>query len=750
MPRAVEQALLFLCLGILALRTTYTESPAVQTLTLPGNLSDTTYSLTVSGLLIAALALWFLGGIWRSRMVYRVTGMEAGLVLFLVSAVISAFGVSEKRLAINTITILAGPILAAMLLVQLLDCASRIRIVLLTVAALGVVSAFQCAEQFLVSNQITIEQYEKTQETLLGPLGIEPGTFQHFLFEHRLYGRGVRGFFTTGNSAASFAILAALAGLALLLQRCRTDADRPSRLRSWLYPIIALLIILVGLGLTRSKGGILAFVIAAVLFGVLALLRERLARHRQAAWIVSVAAVLIVSLAIGYAAISYGLQRGRLPGGNSMLVRWQYWRASAQMVADHPLTGIGPGNFAHNYTRYKPASAPESVSDPHSFPLSLLAQYGPLGLLGFLTMVFLPIYLGTARDPEESTQQADKGLGTRPLAAITLLTVCGVMLVFRPLLIGGTGAGDIVVILYEATVLYIAPAAAFLIGFLLLAAPLDRHAEKPGQRRSVAVGAALGCAVGGVLIHNLIDFAIFEPGVWATLWTVLACFIAMGHQQRPLRTVTLRAGKTLKPIAAGAALLLVGMYVYFVWQPVYRVSTRAQQGLQAASIGQLDRAHALLDAASEADPLSPSALYVNGRLYLQEADRATTGQALLLEKAMECFRKAIERDPADYKNYEKAGDVAAQAGQYQNAYEWYSQAAERYPGSGRLQLRLAQVAEQLGNADMALRHYRRAIEIEEAFREQFRDMYPEREHVVSRLGQDNYELARRRVEELSR
>ena len=220
-------ALLGLCLSLLALRTTYTEAPVPQSLALPGNVDDAVYSLTVSGLLIFALVFRLLWPVRCGRAVYRVTGIEIGLVFFLLAAAVSTFGASDKRQAINHAVMLAAPVCAAVLLVQVLDGAAKVRAVLLIVAALGVVSAYQCAEQFLMSNAITIEQYEKSPEMLLGPLGIEPGTFQHFLFEHRLYSQGIRGFFTTGNSAASFAMFAAFAGLLFVGQRALDAAPGP-------------------------------------------------------------------------------------------------------------------------------------------------------------------------------------------------------------------------------------------------------------------------------------------------------------------------------------------------------------------------------------------------------------------------------------------------------------------------------------------------------------------------------------------
>ena len=154
--------------------------------------------------------------------------MEIGLILFGAAAILSSLGASDKRAAVNHATILLAPVLAALLLTQILDRPGRIRVVLIVIVALGIVSAYQCAEQFLVSNAITIEQYEKDPSMLLGPLGIEPGTFQHFLFEHRLYSRGIRGFFTTSNSAASFAICACLCGHRPVCRQTR-GLQRPRR-----------------------------------------------------------------------------------------------------------------------------------------------------------------------------------------------------------------------------------------------------------------------------------------------------------------------------------------------------------------------------------------------------------------------------------------------------------------------------------------------------------------------------------------
>ena len=89
-------------------------------------------------------------------------------------------------------------------------------------------------------------------------------------------------------------------------------------------------------------------------------------------------------------------------------------------------------------------------------------------------------------------------------------------------------------------------------------------------------------------------------------------------------------------------------------------------------------------------------------------------------------------------------------GKPQKAYDAYLRAAALYPGCERIWFELAQTAEQIGKPGLALCHYTKAVEIEDAYRQQFRQMYPDREKIVSRLGDKEYQLAQKRIEELSK
>ncbi|MCP4230501.1 MAG: hypothetical protein GY771_10200 [bacterium] len=82
------------------------------------------------------------------------------------------------------------------------------------------------------------------------------------------------------------------------------------------------------------------------------------------------------------------------------------------------------------------------------------------------------------------------------------------------------------------------------------------------------------------------------------------------------------------------------------------------------------------------------------------------------------------------------------------SFDSASRAVELYPSLARLRVTLARIAEQGDMTDVALANYRKAVEIEDAFRKQFSIMYPDHE-VFSRLGQEDYSFAKKRIEQLS-
>ena len=230
----LEYILLVLCVCVIVLRTTFTEGPTVQSAAVPSSITDSLYglpiwravlissfSMFVSTALIFSFAAWILLSFCSRKFSYRLSGIETGLLLFCVAAVISSIAAPDKRGAINNFTGLAAPILMALLLVQILDSQTKIKLILVLIVALGMVSTYRCWEQYS-DNEHLIEFYEQDPDAALAQHRIAPNSLEHFQFEHRLYSKDISGFFTTSNSAGSFAILASFAAVALLLEKFKS------------------------------------------------------------------------------------------------------------------------------------------------------------------------------------------------------------------------------------------------------------------------------------------------------------------------------------------------------------------------------------------------------------------------------------------------------------------------------------------------------------------------------------------------
>ena len=755
----LEYVALALCLCVIALRTTYTEGISGQLANQSTNPGGNVYSLSMSAVLILSLAVWFVWSSCSKRLLYRFTAIEIGLGLFVIAAIIAGFAAANKRAAITDFVTLLAPILMAVLLVQILDSQSKIKLVLAVIVALGVLSAYQCGDQLLYWNEQQIKFYQQNPQAVLAQQNITVNSFAHWLFEHRLYSKDVHGFFTTSNSAGSFALLASFAAVALLSEKIKNRKSWSSEPWQLVICGIILAVVVLGILITRSKGAIAASLVAAGMFTTYLLFADWLKAHKKAILITCLLSVL----AGGCLVVLYGLTHNRLPGGNSMLVRWQYWRGAAKMVIDHPVTGVGGGNFSSFYPRYKTPCALETVKDPHNFLLTIITQYGPIGLAGFLALVFGPLWkLLFAAPAHRKWQMANPDLwGQVPfiIPAVTfLIVIVAALLVIRPMILRLPTTGSREEEKAAVIVVYVMPVVVFAAGFLALTAALHtkRKTQNAKHNMNITTG-ALCCVVIGVLIHNIIDFAIFEPGVSTTFWAIIACMIASDFDRKGQRPFVLKPALFVRIPAVAAGLILPWAYFHYAFIPVASSTAKIRAANQAVSNGEFERASDLLTAAAEDDYLSPIPLYLNARVYLQRFYGSGSKQTDLLLHSEKCLLKAIERNRTDFKNFERLSEVytlLAETSTRQEKTDYLNKAfdnallaIERYPGCARLRIERGKIAEQLGKTSLAIEQYKKAIEIEDSFRGQFRLMYPGRE-IISRLGEEEYKNAKQRIKQL--
>lgn len=737
--RTFEFILLVAVLCVLVIRATYPESPNTTSIVSGPVLGNAAFSLLITSVLFFCFAAWLIFALINGNIRYRFNWIEVGTFIFIAAGIAAVFGASNKRFAITDLVTIVGPMLTAIMLVQILDNDIRIKLVLMAIVASSAVSAYKCSEDFFTYNQMMIDQYEANPDAQLSQMRIEKGTFQHFSYEHRLYSKDVRGYMTTGNSVASFMIMALFASLALFWKKITAGPA------VFIIGLVLTAGICFTLILTHSKGGFAALAVSLSMFGTYLLFGRFLKRVRMPILILFV----LAAASLTAVTVRYGMEHNRLPGGNSMLVRWQYWTGAMKIYALKPFTGIGGGNFGNHYTWFKQAEALESVKDPHNFLLSILSQYGPFALIGLCAAFIIPmlrnIFYNPPKEPFITESSCSK---KRDICLACFITAT--LLIFRPMLLKTDLGSAPAEAAFASIYLYVLPALIFFIAYLLM---VVGDTKLKDTRLSKNTGVLLFCAIAAVALHNLIDFAFFEPGVSTIFWTLTACMAAWQLNRNKQHAAIFKLDKTFRIAGVCASILCIWVFLHFAVAAPVRASFLQEQAMLDAYM-----MYNKLDAAEKADPLSAEAPSMHGNILIRQFQMMKNKKPGILYQAIEHFTEAKKRDRANYSYYEKLSishnllasletGESAKASREKASY-WIDQAIERYPNSARLNIEAGTIAESNQNIDKALRHYQKAVEIEDAYREIFKVMYPGRD-VFSRLGEDKYQLAKQKGKQLS-
>lgn len=96
------------------------------------------------------------------------------------------------------------------------------------------------------------------------------------------------------------------------------------------------------------------------------------------------------------------------PENFSLVERMAHWQAGWAMGLDHPITGVGPGNYEESYDRYYLPGWPFALGHAHNIYLNVFAELGAVGLgafLLFLVTVFRRALQIFSRTPRTDTQR---------------------------------------------------------------------------------------------------------------------------------------------------------------------------------------------------------------------------------------------------------------------------------------------------------------------------------------------------------
>ena len=678
--------------------------------------------------IVALAAVWALTtALGPRRFTLHHAPFGIGLLVLAACLLASAYYAADRREACTTAAEQISLLLAAFLVMQLARRRWQRRLVLVTLVGAATMLGAKGLFQVLVEIPDQIADYRRHEAQRLAEAGHRVGTPGQRMFQARVTERTTKGWFGLANIYGSLMVLATLAAAGLAVDKWLAwraqrsgspagprgpPAQAAATAKGNLSPLamaaalstLAAAVAAIGLVLTHSKGAIACGLLAGTAAVAIYLGRSWASRHRSA--LLTAGAVALVVGTAGV--IVLGTVRGRLPS-RSLQVRWEYWTASAAIVADRPGLGTGPGNFADAYLVHRLPGAEESVKNPHNVLVQALTEYGlPGGLVYLALLAWMLAGLCRPAAQDEPTHDVHPSSG----GALAILGAIAVgALAWR---IAATHYPNGLVLLYDNFVL-LAPLAPGLAAAWWLGRPTGRTAGH--TERFVPV--ALACGLGGFALHNLTDFALFYPGAALAFWAVAGSVLA-GKNGRAWRL-----GRA--PAIAIAAVLLAALVVVTtgVLAPVRQKTLAVRQAAQSYSLGDPAGAISALRLAVTADThdAAPSAdlaslLIQRARLQADSAFQQT------LADAVDQIETAIRRNPTHPAYHETRlllrvwrRDPSLLRGAWSppppdlpRRREKLAGALARHGENPALLNLAAQYAWQADDLDAAIRHLRRALD----------------------------------------
>lgn len=171
--------------------------------------------------------------------------------------------------------------------------------------------------------------------------------------------------------------------------------------------IASAIILFGGLVATESRGGMLCFLICG---GVLIFLTRHMLQARRMLAILACMAGLFAGLSFyshtgGAAARMSSFTN--IQSDDSSMNRPVLWAATAEMIAEHPLTGTGFGSFYLTYPSHRPVADKWSAGQwAHNDPLQFAAEMGIAAPFLFYVFVFSLLFLTikALKNPDEDNR----------------------------------------------------------------------------------------------------------------------------------------------------------------------------------------------------------------------------------------------------------------------------------------------------------------------------------------------------------
>jgi O-antigen ligase len=291
------------------------------------------------------------------------------LVLFLLAMTVSGYRSLDPSSALKQIYEFFNAILIFWLTVNLDD--KKKKVLIFTIFIPSILIAIYALDQYFIGFKYALNRLK-----LVSP--------DYQFAQRTILSKRVFATFLSPDMLAGYLILLIPINIALLIQNFK-NKKRAILLSIYLFMLCITLI------LTKSLGGWISLLICLALFTYLLSKTKRFYSYDYLILSIILAAVSIIILTSRWQ-FFFDLKNPH----NSIVQRYYCYKTSLEIISNHPLGGIGLGNFRHYYQRYKPDGALFAGFSHNSY-LQLWAEAGFFGIAFFFWFVIVVIYDSSKR-----------------------------------------------------------------------------------------------------------------------------------------------------------------------------------------------------------------------------------------------------------------------------------------------------------------------------------------------------------------
>jgi O-antigen ligase len=201
------------------------------------------------------------------------------------------------------------------------------------------------------------------------------------------YGIRASGFYVCPNHLAGFLEVVALMGLSVACW---------SRWKPWARLLVGYLSVtcVAGIMMTGSRGGYLSTAVGVVVLGTLGLVALR-KQNKWLYWRVLIGNLLLAGILVfgvtQVVAKNWFVQSRASNIATTQDIRLELWKSAIEQFQLDPIWGTGSRTFLYYGRQFRPAGTIQDPIYAHNDYLQLLAEFGVVGMLGFL--LFLAVHL---------------------------------------------------------------------------------------------------------------------------------------------------------------------------------------------------------------------------------------------------------------------------------------------------------------------------------------------------------------------